>query len=116
MEQARDSMINMDGADFSNLQGEFMGEGVGDVQTYEYDDFGAEQRQNSNQYYEQQVIAATTQVEKVDNDTQTSTQVDTMYTQTDGVDTRVGMTQTPKVEYEEQDCQTEDVQTVSKAV
>jgi hypothetical protein len=34
MEQARDSMINMNADDLANLQGEMMGE----VQTYEYDD------------------------------------------------------------------------------
>lgn len=71
MEQARDSMINMNADDLANLQGEMMGE----VQTYEYDD--GFQRQDSNQYeYEntgglgnELMMVQQTEVVKVECDT-----------------------------------------------
>ena len=39
-----------------------------------------------------------------------------MQTQTEELVTRVAITQTATVEYEEMDCQTEDVQTLSKGI
>ena len=73
MEQARDSMINMNVDDLANLQGEMMGE----VQTYEYDD--GFQRQDSNQFEyantgglgNELMMVQQTQVVRVECDTQT---------------------------------------------
>lgn len=68
MEQARDSMINMDANDLANLQGDMI---IGDVQTYEYDDTnfvddGQNHYEDGENFIQQNPVAI---VEKADMDT-----------------------------------------------